>query len=384
MLGLLSSCIFFSSEKYDGALNEKKIIYVNANIIIDSADELVIRQGTEYIFEDTFKIIVQGVLKVEGQKNNPVVFRPADSLKFWGGIEFDFPSGPSSIDYAEFKNGRVIGNKVDLEISNSKFCNNLSLNVFDAVIRVFGGSIIVSNCIFTGNDTGEGILVHELANSPAIVKDCEFYGVSDAIEFLHVKNKGKIVNNKIFNIGQETGDGIDFNGCDSILIEGNAFVNIRDYGCEIGNDKYGPSKRIRIRDNIFVNCYRGIVAKGGSEIFSENNIFYENIVGIECQIETWAKNTDPNTLFVDNSIFCNSKVEDYMNNENSTILITNSYSDRQILGKTNHQQKIQFNDPQNLDFNIIGESAFNLKSDERDLKIICKQNGKSIIKYMRK
>ncbi len=332
------------------------VVIVNQDIIIDSAETLTIISGAEYIFQDTFKIIVKGKLIVKGDEMNPVVFRPADSLKAWGGIEFDNPSAASSIEYASFYNGRILGHAVDLSINNCSFYNTLQLEQFDAVVRVFKGSIRISNCFVKGNDTGEGFLIHEIVDSPAIIENCEFHGTSDAIEFLWVKRQGRISNNKILNIKQKTGDGIDFNGCDSVFVEGNVFANIIDYGCEIGNDKYGPSKNIFIRNNVFANCFRGIVAKGGSEVFADGNIFYQNKIGVKCQVETWSGVTDANTLIVENSVFSQSKENDYLNNENSTLTISNSCSEKPLEGENNTIGTVLFTNADSLDFTISGDS----------------------------
>ncbi len=333
-------------------ISEKKhiTIIVDKDVLIDSTETWTIKPGTKIIFKDTFKIIVKGKLSIKGSKSNPVYLSADDSAVSWERIVFDKP-------LEIFRNIRLLGHKADLEISHSKFYNNLQLDNFDAIIRVYGGSIHISNCFLKGNNTGEGFLIHEIIDKPAIVENCEFRGIADAIEFLWVKRQGKIINNKILDVEQNNGDGIDFNGCDSILIEGNIFANIRDYGCEIGNDKYGPSKNIFIRNNIFTNCSRGIVVKGGSEVFAQGNIFYKNKIAVKCQVETWSKVTDANTLIVENSIFNNSNELDYLNNENSILKITNSCSDKTLDGNSNIIGTPQFTDPVNLDFSFSDSSS---------------------------
>ncbi len=309
-------------------LGQADILYVDKDITVDSGKILEIAAGTEYVFTDTFKIIVKGGLLVAGQVDKPVIFRPQDSLKGWGGIIFDNPSDSCHLRFAILNNGRIHGENVNLQILGCRFTNNLMLDVFDAVVRVFYGSLLVKNCWVVGNNTGEGFLVHYIVDSPAIVEGCVFKGVSDAIEFLGVKRMGRIIDNEISDISLPTGDGIDFNGCDSIYIEGNSFNNIIDYGCEIGNDKYGPSRRIYINNNLFSNCFRGIVVKGGSDVVSDKNIFYNNRVGLKCQYEKWTKITDANSIVATNSLFYGSKEEDFVNNENSTIELINCYSDK--------------------------------------------------------
>ena len=352
---IIASCNFISPQEESKSIKQM-VFEINNDLIIDSAETLVFDAGMHYVFMDTFKIIVRGRLIIKGEKNNPAKFSPSDSLNGSGTIVFENPVGESSIENAVFHNVRIFGEKVDLSIKACEFHNNLPLSNFDAVVRVFEGSIKISDCYVKGNHSGEGFLIHGIIDSPATVENCEFDGVSDAIEFLGVKRQGKILNNKIYNIDQVSGDGIDFNGCDSIIIEGNIFDNIRDYGCEIGNDKYGPSRNIFIRNNVFANCYRGIVVKGGSEVFADGNIFYKNKIAVKCQVETWSKVTDPNYLIVENSIFSESNEKDYSSNDNSILEILNSCSDKILEGKSNIIGQVQFIDPDNHNFTLTKDS----------------------------
>lgn len=352
-----SSCTLLSEKKEVNDNKIEKIIIVDNDIIVDSAQTLIIKSGTEYIFQDTFKIIVRGKLIVEGELDNLVVFRPLDSLAGWGGIVFDNPSGMSSINHAVFKNGRIKGKNVDLRIIGCKFYNNLELGKLDAVVQVYHGSIIIKDCYVKGNDTGEGFLIHQIKGSkPTIVENCEFHGICDAIEYIRVRKNGRIINNRIFSVGQFLGDAIDINGSDSILIEGNTFVNIRDCGIELGNDSSGPSTNIIVKDNVFINCLNGIVTKGGSDAFTTQNIFYKNKVAVRCKFETWRVNKDPNELIVENSIFYGSSESDFVNNSNSTLLISNSCSDKKLDGDSNIIGQAQFIDPDNYNFSLTEDS----------------------------
>lgn len=355
ILIIITSCNFLPPE---GKLNNHKseVFLIKKDLIVESGDTLIIEPGANYIFTDTFKIIVRGRLIVKGEQNNPVVFRPLDSITGSGNIVFEKPHAASCIDYAVFQNVRIFGKKADLSIIGCEFYNTLQLNSFDALVRVFGGSIRIIDCLVIGNNSGEGFLIHGISDGQALIENCVFDGVPDAVEFLAVKKHGRILNNKFYNIEQVGGDGIDFNGCDSVIIEGNIFTNILDYGCEIGNDTYGPSKNIFIRNNVFANCYRGIVVKGGSEVYASKNVFYKNNIGVKCQVETWSKVTDPNYLKVENSIFNLSLESDYLNNENSTLVISNCCSDKILEGKSNIKGQAQFIDPDNHNFTLTKDS----------------------------
>lgn len=318
--------LFFTScEQQKFETRDNNFINVDSDIIVSKNDTLIISKGTTYIFHDTSKIIVEGNIFVNGTHDEPVVFKPADSLSGWGGIllKNDFKTGKATIKNSILKNGRIYSKNFKILIDSCIFENNLKLDQFDALIRAFYGSVSIKNSHFTSNNTGEGCLIHKIVDSLALVENCYFYQVSDAIEFLAVKNNGFIINNYISNIKQPTGDGIDFNGCKYIKIRNNRFIDIIDYGCEIGNDKYGPSENIEIDSNIFINCFRGIVAKGGSSVKAANNIFYKNDIGVKCQFEKWTKIDSPNSIYIVNSLFYNSKTTDFQNNDNSTLKLVN-------------------------------------------------------------
>lgn len=355
-----SSCT--EKQKYQGAeneivfTNEGSPYHIHEDIIVDSTKKLVILPGSKLIFHDTAEIIIHGGLFFMGNENDPITLKPFKSDSLWGGIRILRPKDSCIIKGTIIKNGLIFGEDANVRISDSKFYNNYELEKFNALVRLFRGSVGIKNSFFESNHTGEGILIHKTKNKTTVVENCEFQGVSDAVEYLNVF-KGLIRGNKFYNIQQELGDAIDLNGCKGIRIENNLFDDVRDFGIEAGNDKYGPSRDILISRNIFVNCFKGVVVKGGSNAVVLNNTFHENDFAISCMGEDYGSNYNPNQIEAINSIFSNSINNDFLNNENSTIIFGNCLSDRRLLeGDENIYDDPGFVSAKNGDFRLSDDS----------------------------
>ncbi len=242
-------------------------------------------------------------------------------------------------------------------MENSSIINKDSLDNFDALIRLFEGSVQIKNSYFESNHTGEGIIIHNTKLNTTKVENCEFHKIADAVEFINVHSNGIIKGNRFYDIQQKYGDGIDLNGCTTIRIENNWFENICDFGIETGNDKYGPSHDILIGKNIFTGCETAVVVKGGSDAILVNNTFFNNTYGISCMVEKYGSNYDPNTIKVINSIFSKSMKSDYLNNDNSTINFRYCLSDTQLLpGDGNIFTDPMFKSPREGNFQFKKES----------------------------
>ena len=358
LLILLAGVSCSQHDDYVGAENE--IVYtrhdspyqITSDIIVEKSMKLVILPGAELVFNDTAQITIKGSIDVRGTLEKPVILRPADKAGLWGGIVILQPDDSCSIVGMHVRNGLIYGEDANVRMQHCKMYNTYNLEKFDALIRLFRGSVHIQGSRFESNHTGEGILIHKTKQNKTLVENCKFYGVSDAVEYLNVFN-GIIQDNRFYEIQQELGDAIDLNGCRNIYIANNRFERIRDFGIETGNDKYGPSKDIFIYKNIFVDCYKGVVVKGGSNAVVLNNTFYENDFGVCCMVEHYGSNFDPNQIEVINSIFSSTTNNDFLNNDNSTISFRNSLSDRVLFnGSGNIHDDPAFASAQNGDFRL--------------------------------
>jgi len=386
LLILLIGTSCSQQKKYAGAENEIVFAgsasphHIKKDIVVDSAMKLVILPGAELIFYDTARIIIRGSIHIMGDEGHPVILRPAHADSQWGGMKLLQPEDSCIFEGMQLNNGLIYGEDADIIIRNCRTNNNFILENFDALVRLFRGSVQIMDSYFDGNQTGEGLLIHETGENNAVVENCEFRGVSDAVEYLNVYQNGVIRGNRFYDIQQKHGDGIDLNGCEGIHIEGNYFENIIDFGIEAGNDKYGPSKDIMISRNIFVDCFKGVVVKGGSTATLVNNTFYGNAYGVSCMGEKYGANYEPNCVDVINSIFAQSVENDVLNNDNSTINLSHCLSDMQLFeGEGNLQADPLFVDPDTGDFKLsegspcigAGDPALYQKNGCKDLGAIC-------------
>ena len=336
---LLISIFLCSCNDGEYGSSENEIIFTHSDspyhifedIVVDSLIKLVILPGAELVFHDSAGILVRGSIHMVGTKKNPTTLKPFEADSVWGGIKLLYPDDSCIFDGVTIRNGLIYGENANVIVSDFSTFNNYTLNKFDALIRLIEGSVQIRNSYFESNHTGEGLLIHDIEENVVLVENCEFHGVADAVEYLRIRNNGIIRKNKFYSIKQFLGDGIDLNGCTNILIEDNYFENIHDFGIEVGNDKYGPCQEIYINRNIFVDCSKGVVIKGGSSARLINNTFYRNDYGVACMIEKYGNNSDPNQLEVINSIFSESIKSDLLNNENSIISITHCLSDSKLL-----------------------------------------------------
>jgi hypothetical protein len=314
---------------------------ITRDIVIDSTMRMIVLPGAHLVFHDTAKIKIYGSIHIWGTSDNPAILKPFKEDSLWGGIKLFQPDDSCIFENVIVKNGLLWGEDADVIFKNYRFYNTYNLSKFDAIARFFRGSTQIRDSYFESNQTGEGLLVHSPNKKLTIVENCEFHGITDAIEYMKSNKNGFIKGNKIYNIQQIRGDAIDLNGCTGVRIENNYIENVIDFGLELGNDNFGPCKDIIVSQNIFVKCASGVTVKGGSNAIIINNTFYKNTYGVSCIINKFISNLDPNRLVVINSIFSESIKNDFSNNENSTIIFENCLSDSQLL----NGQKNLFSNP---------------------------------------
>lgn len=129
------------------------------SVIIDSNNTLTIEAGATIHFHKRSVMLVRGDLQVNGNRDNPIVFRgdrlddavsgiPYDYLpEQWGGIVFFHTSTNNNIQYAVIKNGiygflMEIGSEVNIE-------NTIIDNHSYAGIYAVNATLSVKNCVIT-------------------------------------------------------------------------------------------------------------------------------------------------------------------------------------------------------------------------------------------
>ncbi|MBN2327472.1 MAG: carboxypeptidase regulatory-like domain-containing protein [Candidatus Omnitrophica bacterium] len=130
---------------------------VDSDVTVAQGMQLQIEAGTQIQFDgQDADLIINGVLRIEGNEGNPVRLLSVDDSIFWGGvlIQNADEAQPSVIQHAIFERG-----------GSDYFSSSLK-----GMLRVVNCSPTIENCIFRSSHYF-GIL---LENSDAAVSDCEF------------------------------------------------------------------------------------------------------------------------------------------------------------------------------------------------------------------
>ncbi len=144
-------------ESQDWIADKPYLIY--NSMAVDTGHILTISEGTKVYLHDRSSLIVWGQLKVNGTKDDPVIFQGDridedfyDSIAGqWGTIYIDPVSAGNEINYAIIKNsiaGIQIGYPTDDKIPSLELKNTIIQNVSFIGIYAFRADITAYNCIF--------------------------------------------------------------------------------------------------------------------------------------------------------------------------------------------------------------------------------------------
>ncbi|MEA3496361.1 MAG: T9SS type A sorting domain-containing protein [Bacteroidota bacterium] len=300
--------------------------FINSDLTINANATLLIKKDVEILIANNLQIIVYGAISAKGSIKNPVIFKSQNDSNAWKQINIQNATDNCYFENVVFYEGKIYSTNSDLSIINFKIINSHSLNWNDALLRLKYGKIKVQNSSFYSNNTGEGIVIRGGNNIK--VENCNFHNVPDAIEFIEV-DSGTIQLNRIYNSAD---DGIDLDASKNIVICKNLIFNCSDNGISIGNENFGGSNAIIIK-NLISGCETAITVKDSSEAKIENNTLYFNKNGIKC-IEKTA-GLGGSTATVINTIISQS-IYPIIFDQNSDIFVSYSLCDNSILSGLNN------------------------------------------------
>ncbi|MBN2891755.1 MAG: T9SS type A sorting domain-containing protein [Bacteroidales bacterium] len=292
-------------------------VFVDADIVIDDDIILTIDPGVVVVFNDYYKIKVDGTILANGLEGDTIQFTVTDTTGFWNdynhvgwdGIEFDNSSGdmddnnPSSFDYCKFTfakendDGGVfyIEYIKEIYITNSMFMYNYSGDRGGVISMQYGSEGLIDNCIFKynyGEDDGGCIDVSEYDNqyewNEVIISNCIFDsnysgdngGVINTAAYANTQIINNIMTN---NYCEDAGGAIQQGGYGTVLIMNNfiAYNYAESHGGAIQTAGY--SKSI-IMGNVILGNYTEYHG-GGIKITYEtsSDIINNTIVGNEAE-----------------------------------------------------------------------------------------------------
>ena len=289
-------------KKYSFFKFEKKKIIIKRGIwnledqiIIPKNYELIIQPGTQLIFTNESQIISFSPIIAVGEKENPIIlktnfdgnlkeYRKSDTNKNFGfGISViqakkksilkhvivDKLSAPS-ITSNQGVSGAINFYESDVEISNSKFSNNLR---GDDYINIIRSKFLMSDNIFE-NTNGDSV----------------------DIDFSNGTIKNSLFNNSL-------NDAIDFSGS-SVNLLNLKIINAGDKAISAGEES-----ELFINDMLISNSKMGLVSKDRSKLFANNVHISETDIAISAYIKK--SEYGPSIIEAKNVLINNSKLNYY-------------------------------------------------------------------------
>ncbi len=306
----------------------------NGSINIAPDVTLTIDAGVEILMPESGSIIVNGVLKMNGTEEQPIIIKPNEISGFnnWGVIYIENSTGESLISNVQLigaTNGSVLPNQVGAISSFKSDVTIENTTILDAPFPIFlqYGNVIVRNCNLHSDKTSDFINIKYAET--ALIENCEFRGNNsfdtDAIDLDEISN-GIVRGNKIYNFYGFNSDGIDLGeGSKNILIENNLIFNCNDKGISVGQ-----ASTTNIKKNIIVNCAQGIGIKDDSSYaFIDRNTFF----GCDYGVASFEKNVGAGggNAEIINSIFSKSNLSSVFVDDLSTLSVNYSLSDSEEL-----------------------------------------------------
>jgi len=313
--------------------------YAKGEILVNSGASLLVDAGVEIWMPEGGNLKVEGVLRMNGTSENPIIVRPNENSGFtqWGIIHLDSTSGECLINNVKLigatqiksdssRIGSISSHKSNVVIENTTLLDS------PFPIYVQYGNVEIRNCTLHSEKTSD--LINVKYSESALVENCDLRGNNafdtDAIDYDGISS-GVIRGNKIYNFYGANSDGIDLGeGAQDILIEENLILNCTDKGISVGQ-----GSTTNIKNNIIVSCGQGIGVKDDeSYALIDRNTFMDCVYGVA----SFEKNLGSGGGKVDvvNSIISKS-VESPLLVDNLSILnISYSLSDTEELNGNNN------------------------------------------------
>jgi parallel beta-helix repeat protein len=216
-----------------------------------------------------------------------------------------------------------------------------NLVIDDAVFPIYAqyGSVTLRNSRITATGTCDYIGVR---SGEALIENNLFFGNkypdTDGIDL--DGDEGAIVRgNKFYNFHGLNCDAIDIGEQSSnILIKGNFIYNSSDKGISVGQHS-----TVNIEKNVIVSCNQGVAVKDESYVTINGNTLFMNNYAVACYEKNFGQGGGHAEVI--NSIFSASLYSSYLVDNLSSISVSNSLSDMDILPGSNNL----FGDPMFID-----------------------------------
>ncbi len=331
---------------------------VTEDLFIPAGVTLTLEPGVEFRLSDNANIVVAGQLLANGTLDQPVQIKANTraGVTNWGGLSFSNTTDTSRITHTHFRGATRGVDPIQHRGAISAINSNLYLDYVDIrdvpfPLYIEGGWSFVSNSSFRSESICDFINVKRGVTR---IDSCFFYGSdapdTDAIDLDGVSD-GIVSNNRIYNFLGANSDGIDIGeGSDGVLLTSNLIYHSSDKGISVGQ---GSS--ITIDRNLIVGCVLAVAIKDEASAIVTNNSIINNHYGVACYEKN--EGAGGGTATVTNTILSGSLIESISVDEYSSIEVSYSLSDLELLpGTTNIVADPQFVDSDIYNFELTSTS----------------------------
>ncbi|MBL4587070.1 MAG: hypothetical protein JKX84_08460 [Flavobacteriales bacterium] len=250
---------------------EGTVHHISSDLLVATGDTLTIEAGCWVLIDSAVNMIVNGMIKAEGTRENPISFCSNSEASSWGGILIN--QGVGAFEYCLFINGggdvsqafghsnsqatvKTNGGPLNLDHCFIFDCQGKGIGAENATIQFSNGAI--SRCDMGGDFIGStvsviGSHVLDIPNDDGIFVDDD----NDGFYFSGAnQQETSIVDSCVFMIGKD--DAIDHN---------NAILEVRNTWVEgFENEGIAASNgnSVFVYNSLFKNCEQGIEAGYGS------------------------------------------------------------------------------------------------------------------------
>jgi len=331
------------------------------NIVISKGAALTIEKGVTLLMPQDADILVRGRLLINGAADAEVTIKENSlaGASNWGAINFEDALDTNTLNWLKISGATLGDDPLDNRAAINGNRSNVVLdhitmqNVVYPIYFEYGSVTLRNSHITIDHICNGGI---HAGRGAATVENNVWISTgvtmnTDAIDIKGVEN-GVVRGNIVYNFNGFNSDAIDLGeGAKNILIEGNIVYGSYDKGISIG----GKSTAI-VRDNLLFECDLGIGIKDeGSSAELDHNTFVRNRIGIAAYSKVYGRGGGVAT--VKNCIISSSKSSSFFADMNSSVTISYSISDADVLpGTGNILAEPLFTDQANNNFQLLSNS----------------------------
>ncbi len=336
---------------------------VPENVNITSAGKLIIEPGVELWISDGVSISSLGPVKAIGTKAEPVIFRsnPQSVNQKWGNFSIKNASDTVWFKHVIIENASEGPNPVRdiaaIAVSGSTvIIDSITIvNNHKNPINVYNCQTTVTNSRIHSDYAGCDEI--NIKRGKILISNCEFIGNPgvdcDALDFGEMSEGSATVRNSYFHdMDGFNSDAVDLGDhAKNVIIDGIVVYNFQDKGVSIGQQSSA-----KITNSVFINCGMGAGMKDSSSVYIDHCSYYGNFYAL-ANYQKHPGDAGSN-LVVTNTILSNSYELGYFSDEFSSLSISNSSDDTELLpaGKNNLNVNPLFMNAAIYDFSLLSGS----------------------------